>query len=62
MVYSEEQINKYMSYLKPFEPVKLKKPGKVRWRYCGSDKVFVETGYNICEEMWGGSRSCFECL
>ena len=28
MVYSEKQINKYMSYLKPFEPVKLKKPGK----------------------------------
>lgn len=25
MSYTEEQINKYMSYLKPFESVKLKK-------------------------------------
>ena len=28
MSYTEEQINKYMSYLKPFESVKLKKNGK----------------------------------
>lgn len=51
MSYTEEQINKYMSYLKPFESVKLKKKTeKVRCRICGSDKCFVESGYNICEE------------
>lgn len=44
MSYTEEQINKYLSYLKPFEPVKLKKSEKGRCRICGNKKNFVESG------------------
>ena len=50
MTYSQEQIDKYLSLLKPREKVKSEKPPKVSCRICKSEKFFVESGLNICEE------------
>ena len=51
MVYTKEEIERYLEILRSYNNTKLEreKNVKVRCRNCQSDSFFVESGYNICD-------------
>lgn len=59
MRYTDEQVGKYLHFLKPgsieIQDQERKKPEKVRCKICQSDEFFGKTGYNILEKC-GMSR------